>query len=179
VDAQPGTFGKDKQFGVEEPGGVLRQWQKQPCLVRADRLEPALSVGEPHAKECMQQQVVAAGDNLTARARDLLTRATCDQTFGHKQQKTAPESMIPKPFCLVAGQDLNLRPLGYEHHDARLPRLGRSLPDAVTSAATGFPSPAARLIFRVPSCSTASRLQIGLQNRRLIRGSPQISVPRV
>ena len=29
---------------------------------------------------------------------------------------------------------MNLRPLGYEHHDARLRRLGRSLADALTSA---------------------------------------------
>lgn len=41
------------------------------------------------------------------------------------------------------------------------------------------PAPAVRLVFRVPSCSIASRLQIGLQNRHLICGSPQVPVPPV
>ncbi len=35
---------------------------------------------------------------------------------------------------LVAGEDLNLRPLGYEHHDARLCHLGPSLVPALSSA---------------------------------------------
>jgi hypothetical protein len=46
---------------------------------------------------------------------------------------------------LVAGEDLNLRPLGYEHCDARLWRLGQALLAALTSvnllrkAASGLP----------------------------------------
>jgi hypothetical protein len=48
------------------------------------------------------------------------------------------------PLALVAGRDLNPRPLGYEHYDARLPRLRCSgasrLPN---SLADQVPAPAA------------------------------------
>ena len=75
---------------------------------------------------------------------------------------------------------MNLRPLGYEHYDARLRHLGRSLPDAVTSGDERVHgSHVARLVFRVPPCSTVSRLQIGLQSRFLICGFPQVAVPVV
>jgi hypothetical protein len=75
---------------------------------------------------------------------------------------------------------LNRPSLGYEHHDARLRHLVRSLPDALTSGQEGSSSPAGRLVFRVRACSTASRLQIGLQNRFLdLRFSAGLSSPRL
>ena len=70
VDAQPGPFGQNEQFGVEKPAGVPRQGKQQPGLVRTDRLEAALRVGEVRAEGGVQQHVVAAGDDLAARAAD-------------------------------------------------------------------------------------------------------------
>ena len=46
VDAQPGPLGEHEQLGVEEPAPVLHKRQQLPRLVGADRLEPALRVGE-------------------------------------------------------------------------------------------------------------------------------------
>ena len=46
VDAQAAAFGEHQQFGVEEPSGVGDIRQQALCDVGADRLEPALRVGE-------------------------------------------------------------------------------------------------------------------------------------
>jgi len=70
VDAQPCSFGQNEQFCVEKPPGVLRQRQEQPGPVRADGLEATLRVGEARAERGVQQHVVAAGDDLAARAAD-------------------------------------------------------------------------------------------------------------
>lgn len=48
----------------------------------------------------------------------------------------SPQTWVPAAFCLVVGRDLNLRPLGYEHCDARLWHLGRS---RVIALASGNP----------------------------------------
>jgi len=49
--------------------------------------------------------------------------------------------MLLRPFCLVAGQDLNQRPLSYEHYDARLPSLAPSLAFVMTWADAWIQSP--------------------------------------
>jgi hypothetical protein len=70
VDAQPGVLGQDQQLGVEEPARVAGQRQQRPGPGPADRLEAALGVGEPRPEHGVQQQVVAAGQDLPARAAD-------------------------------------------------------------------------------------------------------------
>ena len=69
VDAQPGPLGQHQQLGVEEPAAVLGARQQLAGLVRADRLEAALGVGESRAERRLQQQVVAAGDAVRGAAR--------------------------------------------------------------------------------------------------------------
>ena len=70
VNAQPGPLRQHEQFRVEEPARVRGERQQGPGRVRADRLEPALRVGEAGAEGCVQQQVVAAGNYLPLRAAD-------------------------------------------------------------------------------------------------------------
>jgi len=68
---------------------------------------------------------------------------------------------------LVAGQDLNLRPLGYEESDMCLRRLGRSLACGPTSAAVRPVVACGGVRFPASACLVTSRLQIGLQKRSL------------
>ena len=70
VDAQPGPLRQHEQFRIEEPACVGGERQQSPGRVRADRLEPALRVGEAGAEGGVQQQVVAAGNDLALRAAD-------------------------------------------------------------------------------------------------------------
>ena len=70
VNAQPGPLRQHEQFGVEEPARVRSERQQGPGRVRADRLEPALRVGEARAEGSVEQQVVAAGNDLAFRAAD-------------------------------------------------------------------------------------------------------------
>ncbi len=64
VDAQPGPLGEDQQFGVEEPAGVVYQWQQPAGHVAPDRLEAALRIREAGRQGAPQDQVVAAGNQL-------------------------------------------------------------------------------------------------------------------
>jgi hypothetical protein len=64
---------------------------------------------------------------------------------------------LPK---LVAGRDLNPRPLGYEPYDARLCRLGRSLVVALTSAYGRRASSPMPRVSPVSNRPVASRAQI-------------------
>ena len=64
VDPQPGAFGEDQQFGVEEPAGVCDVREQPVCDVGADRLETALRVGESGGERGFEDQVVAARDDL-------------------------------------------------------------------------------------------------------------------
>ncbi len=70
VDPQPGALGQHQQLGVEEPAGVLGERQQHAGLLAPDRLEAALRVGESGAQAGVQQQVVAAGDDLAAWSAD-------------------------------------------------------------------------------------------------------------
>ena len=70
VDAQPGPLRQHEQFRVEEPARVRGERQQRLGRVRADRLEPALRVGEARAEGRVEQQVVAAGNDLALRAAD-------------------------------------------------------------------------------------------------------------
>src|SRR6476469_7654935 len=65
--------------------------------------------------------------------------------------------MSPEPFCLVAGADLNPRPLGYEPYDVRLWRPGPSLAGAVTSADRIDPISLRRL--RLPCLELSRRVR--------------------
>jgi hypothetical protein len=77
----------------------------------------------------------------------VLTEAWADRDSGAMAERRAMfthplANHMPKalslfekgPSALVAGEDLNLRPLGYEPYDARLPRLGLSPVTTLTSA---------------------------------------------
>ena len=64
MDAQPGPLREHEQFRVEEPRRIGGERQQRPGRVGAQRLEPALRVGEARAEGRVQQQVVAAGDDL-------------------------------------------------------------------------------------------------------------------
>jgi len=66
-------------------------------------------------------------------------------------------------LALVAGADLNPRPLGYEPYDARLRRLARSLVTALTSVNGRGASMPNLGVSRVASYPTASRAQIRAQ----------------
>ena len=83
VDAQPGPLGQHQQLGVEEPAGVGGQRQQLPGRAGADGLEAALGVGEPGAERGVQEQVVAAGDDLAARAADHPRAARQPGADGH------------------------------------------------------------------------------------------------
>ncbi len=83
------------------------------------------------------------------------------------QQKAPPEQ---EGVCDLRkwqrGQDLNLRPLGHEHHDARLRCPGLSLLDALTSEAREFPVSRGRLVFLVARvtpalCTQTSAYSVG------------------
>jgi hypothetical protein len=86
-------------------------------------------------------------------------------------------------FPLVAGEDLNLRPLGYEQRDARLCRLGRSLLAALTSGnsrrevASGFPrlpypGPSRRISCRNPCIKRLRELGFPLFERVRVAHTP-------
>ena len=64
VDAQASALGQHQQFGVEEPARVAHQWQQRASDIGPHRLEPALRIGEPGKQGAVQDQVVAAGDQL-------------------------------------------------------------------------------------------------------------------
>jgi hypothetical protein len=64
VDAQAAALGEDQQLGVEEPAGVGDVGQQLVCDVSADRLESALGIREPGLQSRLQDQVVAARDDL-------------------------------------------------------------------------------------------------------------------
>ena len=65
VDTQAAALGEHQQFGVEEPAGV-RDMRQQPLGdVGADGLEAALRVGKARGQRGLQDQVVAARDDLT------------------------------------------------------------------------------------------------------------------
>ena len=70
MDAQAGAFGEYEQFGVEEPAGVLHEWEQAVGDVGAYGFEPALGVGEPGAEGAVQDQVVGPGDDLSFGAAD-------------------------------------------------------------------------------------------------------------
>ena len=64
VDAHALALREHEQLGVEEPPLVAHARQQLPGGVGADRLEPALRVGEAGAQHGVQQPVVAARDQL-------------------------------------------------------------------------------------------------------------------
>jgi hypothetical protein len=68
MDPQPGPLGQYEQLGVEEPAVVGGQRQKLAGGVGADRLEPALRIGEACAEGGVQQEVVGTRDEFPARA---------------------------------------------------------------------------------------------------------------
>ena len=73
VDPQPAALGEHEQLGVEEPAGVLHQRQQLARDVRADRLEPALRVGEPGAAACRAAAGCSRGE-ITSRFGPRTTR---------------------------------------------------------------------------------------------------------
>ena len=68
VDAQPVVLGQHEQFGVEEPAVVLDEREQGTGDVGPQRLEAALGVTEPVAQGGLEDEVVAAGDQLAAGA---------------------------------------------------------------------------------------------------------------
>ena len=64
VDAQPAALGQHQQFGVEEPAGIADVGQQALGDVGADGLESALGVGELGLQRRLEDQVVAARDEL-------------------------------------------------------------------------------------------------------------------
>jgi hypothetical protein len=76
------------------------------------------------------------------------------------------------PLALVAGRDLNPRPLGYEPYDVCLWRPEQSLAGVVTSADRPGPSRSVGPVSPASYCLVASGLQTGLQNKLLICSFP-------
>ena len=68
MDPHPATLRRDQQLGVEEPGLISHRVEQLVHNVGADRLEPALGVGEACAQRRAQDVVVGARDELTLRA---------------------------------------------------------------------------------------------------------------
>ena len=83
------------------------------------------------------------------------------------------------PLALVAGEDLNPRPLGYEPYDVCLWRPEQSLAGVVTPADRTAPSRSVGSVSPVSYCLVASGLQIGLQNRLLICSFTHPPLPSV
>jgi hypothetical protein len=99
-----------------------------------------------------------------------LSRRSRAQIRSHEASKRSDPFRI-RPSALVAGRDLNPRPLGYEPYDARLLRPRPSLADVRPRRTGQIPSRSVGFVSPVSHCLAASGLQIGLQNRRLICSS--------
>jgi hypothetical protein len=106
------------------------------------RTEPVRTLFTPRWPT-LKQQKLAPSD-----------RAGCDQEFGHKSQKTTPETMLPRPFCLVAGGGFEPPTSGLWSKPIALPaRPSLSLAPALASADAAAPS---RPVSPCPACCGVS-----------------------
>ena len=64
MDAHPGTLRPDQQLRIEEPGLVDHLRQQPPGGVGADGLEATLGVANPGAQHDVQEEVIAARNQL-------------------------------------------------------------------------------------------------------------------
>ena len=68
MDAQAPALGADEQFGVEEPLVVADLAQQLAREIGAHGLEAALRIAEARPQDRVQDRVVAAREELSARA---------------------------------------------------------------------------------------------------------------
>jgi hypothetical protein len=120
------------------------------------------SLNEPQSESCSPSSSHADGLIQLLPGDD----KTCAQVVSIRHAE-GPFSVRERASGLGSGggEDLNLRPLGYEHYDARLPRLGRSPAATLTSGTSSAASRQGCHVFAVSHCPVASGLQIGLQSR--------------
>ncbi len=108
VDAQAGPLGQHQQLGVEEPAAVLDQRQQLPRAVGADRLEPALGVGEAGAQRRAQEQVVASARSAPASCR---ARPASRAPGGCRSRRRCARSAAARPAAAArSGRSTGRRP---------------------------------------------------------------------
>ena len=139
---------------------------------------PAVAGGSVHHVQAVSSRVTSSPPSRCRAARSPAP-TTCFTTVPGTQKALSLPGKGPDLRKLVAGRDLNPRPLGYEPYDIGLCRLRQSLAGAVTSTDRTDPISLCRVRLLRLKLSRRVRFTIGLQNRLLICTFPHPPRPSV